>query len=107
MLSTGSQTGRLVPFHKGDSVRRDLLRVITRSPDSQGLVPCVGQNIENRTHDPVDPDGAQLLRSRLGYLVGQFWRARSCEPHCARELSDIDLVEQTVDTAIFLIEGDG
>jgi hypothetical protein len=96
----------MVAPQKLDSIRGCFLRVTSRRAHTERLALDICEDVQDRTKNPVQANSIQLLPSSLGDILGQFLRACGCEAHGTGELSNIDLIEEAIEPAIFLFERD-
>ena len=66
----------------------------------------VGQDIEDRAENEIDAHGRHFRSGRFSYTISEVQTPSSGDPHSTGKLADVVLVEQAVDAAIFLVQGD-
>lgn len=104
MFATCCKAGILVAFDKSVAVLGDLLRVITTTSDTDRLETSIGEDVQDGTEDEIYSHSGDFLSGCFCYVVCQIGTACCSYPHGRGKLANVVLVEETIDTAILLVQ---
>jgi hypothetical protein len=107
MFPQRDDAGLFVTLHECAAKCRYLLRVVTSCANTKWLIPRIGENIKTWPEDPVDSACCNLLGCCFCYFEGEFSGACRGHSHVTRVLADVDLIKQTVNASVLLIDANG